>query len=497
MNKSTIPEMLKSFSPEDFKKFDDFLRSPFFNKSSTLIRLYSILKNYYPGFEDDQVEKQKIWGELFETKEYNYGVMKNLIHDLKKLILKFMTIEEFEQSNMERQTTEVRALLKRNLPKSFTLKINEIERKYSSRSFSGETFDMGDFYFYMFKIYWMKHAFYRVYDPKKAKESDMHIYTAMNVYSFLIFIIMFQSNIEAEKSNTNIDPDKDILYNFFQDIKGDTINKVMQYAEKYSEKDFNLLNLFFLRSKAIMDNATPQDFFEYRKTLFKNIDRLGIYDIQGFLYGITVSVNKMNSPLINIHKIKNECLLIQIRKKLFLEPNGTVRAPVFQNAVLNAGEINDLDTIELLRKKFLSKVADDRITDSENFIKIYLYINEGKFNEALELISKTELSSFILRVHLRLLKVRCFYELNDQISFGYDRDSLNHFLKSNTSLSKQKISLFKERFDKINALFHLKKHFSQKEFKTLKNEIMNDENYSAWMKDKIVELEKAASLKVI
>ena len=34
-------------------------------------------------FENENLEKERVWNKLFPGKSYNYGIMKNIIHDLK------------------------------------------------------------------------------------------------------------------------------------------------------------------------------------------------------------------------------------------------------------------------------------------------------------------------------------------------------------------------------------------------------------------------------
>lgn len=97
MLKSSLLEILRTFNNEEHLKFEDFIKSPYHNKNSNAIKLYSVIKKYSPAFDNEDLKKEIVWKKLFSEKEYNYGTMKNLIHESSKLEMKFIVLEEFEK----------------------------------------------------------------------------------------------------------------------------------------------------------------------------------------------------------------------------------------------------------------------------------------------------------------------------------------------------------------------------------------------------------------
>ena len=74
MIKTSLIEILRSFSSEEIQRFKDFVSSPYHNKIKNLEKLFLIIKNYSPGFSDPGLEKEKVWRKLFQDKKYNYGI---------------------------------------------------------------------------------------------------------------------------------------------------------------------------------------------------------------------------------------------------------------------------------------------------------------------------------------------------------------------------------------------------------------------------------------
>ena len=64
MLKSSLLEILRTFSKEELKKFEDFVRSPYFNKKEKLVKLFLAIKKYAPEFADANLDKEKVWSDI-------------------------------------------------------------------------------------------------------------------------------------------------------------------------------------------------------------------------------------------------------------------------------------------------------------------------------------------------------------------------------------------------------------------------------------------------
>ncbi|MBK8553991.1 MAG: hypothetical protein IPL53_24265 [Ignavibacteria bacterium] len=93
MINTILTDILKTFSKEDLKSFGDFVVSPYFNKKNTVIKLWDNIKQHYPEFKNKNLSREIVWKNLYPGKDYNYGVMKNLIYDLNQLLERFLEEE--------------------------------------------------------------------------------------------------------------------------------------------------------------------------------------------------------------------------------------------------------------------------------------------------------------------------------------------------------------------------------------------------------------------
>ena len=102
MKKLLLIQILKSFSKNEFAQFDEFIRSPFYNKKPNVIKVFEILRKNAPDFSEDRIQKEVFWKQLYPEKNYNWGVLKNLIADITGLLEKFIEVIRYENKTLEK-----------------------------------------------------------------------------------------------------------------------------------------------------------------------------------------------------------------------------------------------------------------------------------------------------------------------------------------------------------------------------------------------------------
>ncbi|MEO8666607.1 MAG: hypothetical protein ABI462_14030, partial [Ignavibacteria bacterium] len=90
MIKNNAIIILKTFSGEEVKLFEDFLNSPFHNKNTKVIQLFNLLKKFHPGYNDGKLSKENLFRELFGNVRFRGSYIGNLFSDLNILAEKFL-----------------------------------------------------------------------------------------------------------------------------------------------------------------------------------------------------------------------------------------------------------------------------------------------------------------------------------------------------------------------------------------------------------------------
>ncbi len=126
---------MKSFSKDEVIQFDEFLRSPFYNKKPNAVKFFEVLKKHAPDFKEESIQKENIWKQLYPGKKYNWGVLKNLIFDLTKLSEKFIEVMLYEDNITKKNFLYLDALSNRKIHNKFFLEYNSMLRKFEKSKF--------------------------------------------------------------------------------------------------------------------------------------------------------------------------------------------------------------------------------------------------------------------------------------------------------------------------------------------------------------------------
>jgi len=71
MKKSKLLSYLSTFSKDEFKSFEAFIASPYFNTKPDLITFFGLLKKAAPDFKEKKVEKTIIYKALYPSKLFD------------------------------------------------------------------------------------------------------------------------------------------------------------------------------------------------------------------------------------------------------------------------------------------------------------------------------------------------------------------------------------------------------------------------------------------
>src|SRR5438034_704455 len=92
MRDTNLIQLLKTLNKNEFKEFEKFVKSPFYNEGRNYENFFQILKKNYPDFDQDSITKEKIFNQLYPGKPYNDEIIRKIISNLLKLAKQYLSI---------------------------------------------------------------------------------------------------------------------------------------------------------------------------------------------------------------------------------------------------------------------------------------------------------------------------------------------------------------------------------------------------------------------
>ncbi|MEL6717755.1 MAG: hypothetical protein AAFO82_09435 [Bacteroidota bacterium] len=95
--KSKFIKALQTFSEDELKSFDAWLRSPWCNTNKNLVRLLGKVRKYYPTFDDRKLTKEKLFKQILPSGKFSDRRMNNLLSEAYLAAERFLIHQNLSQ----------------------------------------------------------------------------------------------------------------------------------------------------------------------------------------------------------------------------------------------------------------------------------------------------------------------------------------------------------------------------------------------------------------
>lgn len=497
MLKSNAIEIIKSFSKLEMAEFNDFLWSPFFNKKRTIIKLFAEIMNYAPDFSDNKLEKEKLWNKIYPDKAFNYGVMKNLIHELTKLTEEFITQKEYRTRELQQFENLYTSLSKRNMKNVYLKKDSLLTKNFNENygKFKDITFD--EYYGRLTKIYEVKIWDSSFNDQRENLNDDINGMVDSFVTGMLIHLININYLAKVSSYNdkgTEIDRNPaEIILNSISEVVSKCLIDDIGNRSVFKS---NIIKGYFLAHKAHLNENESSNYFEFKNFILNNYQSMPynfLKDMDTYLLNV-LSTNKdltldKKSEFYSLHKFRHENNLIVDRNNQL----NSIQFIPWMFLFLDENSVTELEEYISCYKKF---VTDEDREPSYLFANAMILFMKSDFKQALTIVNKIKFKSAMLKNILKKFTLMICYELRDFEGFNFAYDSYKHFLSYGDWAKKdwvghyiKKTKIFAQIID---TLFRLWDSGDKKEILLYEEEIksLNIDN-KKWFLRKINELKKS------
>ena len=115
MKDGKLVKLLRTLSPEEFRRFRRFLKSPFFTTNKHLLTLYDYFRKYHPEYGSPSLRKEMVFKKVFPGLPFNYNKLASLTQQMTRLLEDYFLWINLEASPMYRQRQLLRVFNSRNL----------------------------------------------------------------------------------------------------------------------------------------------------------------------------------------------------------------------------------------------------------------------------------------------------------------------------------------------------------------------------------------------
>lgn len=476
MRESKLTEMLKGISPIEFKRFGEFLNSPFHNKSKKILQLYDMISDNYSDFDANSITNDKISRHIFEGSTNKDQNVRTLISNFTSLLEDFLVLTSIEKNTIFDRIILLRALRDRNINKSFDMTSKEITDVIE------KDFNKNIDYYYNDLTFKGIVLNYRGKDLDLDMDKSYHDMSTSNDYLFIVTKLKIVNTVLSRKILSGGD-----IYKTFWNLEH--ILNFIQTNIKQIQKEHPII---YNEYKIMMMMLTPEDerhFIDLENHVMGNIAKLVEDELEQAYYSLSnYCVNKIalgeEKYVHNLHKLHSNFEKIDYYKN-----NRNIPYVDFISVVICGLTIKDQKWVEYFFDKYKSNISHEVKRDTINLASALIAFSSKKYKDCLNYLSKIGYKYTYFYLKSKEILIKAYYELDESESIIAAIDATKHYLKRHRDV----LSIHYERYmlflNYINTLTKLDKN-QKNEIKMLMKKLDEDRNTMArdWLIEKIIEL---------
>lgn len=476
LKNTKLIKLIRTFNAAEFKKFGDFVNSPYFNKNKNVIKLNNELKKYYPGFDSKDLTEEAIYRKVFGSGKFDYFKIKNIISDLYNLGLEFLKQQPNIYTSFAPDFNMLAELRARRLMGFHKKFVTQYENK-----FAGEKIKDGFHLYNEYLLVTEKHLSILLEKPSSIELihdefNSFHDYVIINLLK--LYSLMLHISKENRTSS-----------------KLKMFDEVYSYIEKNDLGNNPIINIYkFIILLTV--NRNIEYYYNLKEIYTDNFRNLSIeeaYYTHMYIFGFCMDRFNINAD----RKFIKECYdLFCHAYHNDMVALGELLYPDFINFIKVFMRYGDKELSEKFIAKYRDKLPADQQENCINFSNAYIAFYEGRFKEALALLTKVNFPLLIMKVQVKIMQIQLYYHLG---YYEETREQVEYFRKSlareeniSPDYKSSILGFLKLTTMLINIVQSTEKEAKEFEMRSLVNEINgNQKNHFGirfWLEDRLAEI---------
>ena len=466
--------LFKSLSPEEFRRFQKFLNSPFYNYSKTLTAFYDLLKKYYPKFDSPNLKKEKVWKKLFPGESFDEAKYWRMTSKLSLLTEKFMAVLELEKNPDEEKKLVIQSFEQRRLNPFFEKEVNNfIKEAKKKQSFESNIQSN--------KIVLLEKLFYHLKNNKseKAAEIPPKILSELDRYYFqqrlkISGTLKGSESILRKKHNSEIS------------------NFITEIINNHSEYQIPVL-IAYKNLYQFIENQDVSSYWELKKSLLNSFEVLGIDNQKHvFQHLINFAIGQVNKGYSEFRNENFELYKMGIEKRWLFE-NNSISDITFTNIASLGANLKEFEWTQNFVENYAQYLNEEKRENAKVLSLGYICFHQKNYWKVIDLflsqkfVTRPDLlrsKTLLLQSYFELtLQDDTFFELFNSYSKSYEK-----FIRRDTVFSEKRMNAYLNFILLVRRISKQKVNllWNEREKRKIKNKMKNEDSIlKNWLNNRL------------
>lgn len=494
-------DIFKTFDKEELKKFKRFISSDYFNTNESIVKLFKLIAAFYPDFSPDEkkLTPEALFKGVYGARKYDEKTLRYLISSLYSVTEKFLGLTVYENDEMELKKAVIDSLMERGLfnHAEKNLIAAETELDNSTVLKGSYIFNKADYGHLWHQLYFLSNKQIPILD-KRIEQGEFLL------YSNLVEMTHLYQIIHTVSYNYNLLIEPNLVYEYFNVLEQ---KKLIAFLEKHEGLDhlkegqkklYKTLKIY-LCFMITMNEPGDERYYEMLEELVeKYCDMFDRNEQQNLHVMLTTVCNEKRKNLDDKKYQRKYFDVIKRGVARDLYTSYTSQYMDITNFVMifrNALQLGEADWAAEFLRTYGERISPEYSEDMINYAFAELFFSKNDFEHSLSRLSKVKAKVFRLKIPVRVLMLRLYFELG-YIEEAFSLiDAFTRFLTTNKNIRTEEknsqlkfLGYYKEV---LNAKANWNETVDTGLLKKLESESLLQ--YKTWLLDKLKELHVKAA----
>ncbi len=411
-----LTTLFYQLSKWELNHFEDFLKSPFFNKRNDVIKLFYWLKER----QKKQVDRQEAFLAVHPNKEYNQEAAYFLFSYLYKLLEDFLAFQQIKKDKTLLKFHSAQAYRERKMGKPFVKKIKEYRTLLSKNKLRNSE--------YLRQLYDLEKEYYNYSSPRiqRSENNLEEVSNALDLYYIAekIRYHCFQISHQAV---------------FEKEYETELITVVIDFVEKHpSYLDHPPIAIYYNYYKAISAESGKEHFKKFRQQIESHSSYFTFTEIKDiYLAAINICIRRANEGGRDYVNELFELYKTGIEQGTLIE-NDELSPFTFKN-ILSAGiKLQQLNWLDGFIEQYQSKLNPMVREATVRYVTAALRYEQKKYEEAKSLLTDFDTDDYLLMLSAKTILLKIYYDLEDFEKLDAILESMRIYLQRKTKIGYHK-----------------------------------------------------------
>ncbi|HPH81941.1 MAG TPA: hypothetical protein PL185_05190 [Flavobacteriales bacterium] len=477
MQQSKLIQLLKSLSKKEFKEFQGYVSSEFFNKNQQLVRLLDHLSNYQGYFDTSKVDKEVFIPKHYPNENLEEQKFRYLQSDLTKLLEDFIAYTQYSKDSFQRRYFLLEALNQRNQDKYFLQELDAIKELNDNSPFRDS-----QYYFNQHKI---SELSYQHTSEKRNRAFDSSLQEVIDNLEITYLARGFRYYCEMINRRNILSVEYNLSF----------FDEMVQYLNNATFDFVPAIRIYRLIHKALTEPDNQQNYTELLRSLDEHCNLFSKPEQRGmYVFAQNYCIKRINRGEAGALKQIFDLYQAMVDKDLIYEGN-YVSQPDFKNIVTTGLRLGEVEWVSGFIEEFKGKLNPEFSENAYTYSMAWVHFTRREFDKALRMLLRVEFNDVYYHLDSKSLLMKVYYEMDEYDAFFSLVDAFKIYLRRNKFISEFQRETYHNFILLINKLMKVKLR------KNSMTAVLHEEVCSTkpaadliWLKTKSEELMKMSKL---